>query len=49
MRWRVASPLMRGAAPIRAAWPPDDRQLTIGERVGLQRKLAALGYDVHDF
>ena len=40
---------MRGAAPIRAAWPPDDRQLTIGERVGLQRKLAALGYDVHDF
>jgi membrane-bound lytic murein transglycosylase B len=40
---------MRGEGPIRAPWPPEDRQLTLAERIGLQQKLAALGYDVHDF
>jgi len=40
---------MRGAPPLRAAWPTSDRQLSLGERISLQRKLAALGYDVHDF
>ena len=40
---------MRGEGPIRASWPPADRQLTLAERIGLQQKLAALGYDVHDF
>jgi membrane-bound lytic murein transglycosylase B len=40
---------MRGGGPIRASWPPEDRQLTLAERIGSQQKLAALGYDVHDF
>ena len=40
---------IRGGGPIRAAWPAGDRQLTRDERIALQRKLAALGYKVHDF
>ncbi len=40
---------IRGGGAIRAAWPADDRQLTRDERIALQRKLAELGYTVHDF
>jgi len=40
---------LRGRAPIRAAWPPDDFQPSREERIALQRKLAALGYRVEDF
>lgn len=40
---------MRGGAPIKAKWPADDRQLSRDERIALQKKLAALGYSVHDF
>jgi membrane-bound lytic murein transglycosylase B len=38
-----------GRAPIRAAWPADDRQLSRADRIALQRKLAELGYAVRDF
>jgi lytic murein transglycosylase len=40
---------MRGRAPIRAAWPKDDVQLSRENRIVLQKKLAALGYPVRDF
>jgi membrane-bound lytic murein transglycosylase B len=40
---------LHGLSPIRAAWPASDRQLTLGERIALQRKLSELGYPVHDF
>lgn len=40
---------LRGGAPIKAKWPPDDRQLSRDARIALQKKLAALGYAVHDF
>jgi membrane-bound lytic murein transglycosylase B len=40
---------LHGGGPIRAAWPPDDRQLSLDARIALQHKLAELGYDVHDF
>jgi hypothetical protein len=40
---------VRGEGLIRTPWPPDDRQLSRDQRIGLQRKLAALGYSVHDF
>lgn len=40
---------MQGAAPIKTKWPPDDRQLSRDARIALQKKLAALGYEVHDF
>jgi lytic murein transglycosylase len=40
---------LRGGGTIRAAWPKEDRQLTLPERIGLQRKLAELGYHVNDF
>jgi membrane-bound lytic murein transglycosylase B len=40
---------LRGRGPLRAAWPADDRQLSRDARIALQRKLADLGYDVHDF
>jgi membrane-bound lytic murein transglycosylase B len=36
---------LRGAAPIRAAWPREDRALTRDERAELQRLLAARGFD----
>lgn len=39
---------MRGGAPIRAAWPRDDRQLTREERIALQRKLAERGHKVRN-
>ena len=40
---------LRGAGPFRAAWPKVDRQLTLPERIGLQKRLAELGYKVNDF
>jgi lytic murein transglycosylase len=40
---------MQGAAPIKAKWPADDRQLSRDARIALQKKLAALGYKVNDF
>jgi membrane-bound lytic murein transglycosylase B len=40
---------INGGAPIRAAWPADDRPLSRDARIALQRKLSALGYKVTDF
>ena len=40
---------MQGGAPIKAAWPADDRPLSRDARIALQKKLAALGYKVNDF
>jgi len=40
---------MQGGPPIKAKWPPDDRQLSRDARIALQKKLAALGYQVKDF
>jgi membrane-bound lytic murein transglycosylase B len=40
---------LRGAGPLRAAWPADDYQPSRGERIALQRRLAALGFKVADF
>jgi membrane-bound lytic murein transglycosylase B len=40
---------MNGGAPIKAAWPTDDRPLPREARVALQRRLAALGYTVKEF
>lgn len=36
-----------GAPPLRAEWPRDDRALSMDERVELQRRLTAAGYDTH--
>jgi membrane-bound lytic murein transglycosylase B len=40
---------MRGVAAIRAPWPANDFQASRGERIALQRRLAALGFKVTDF
>jgi lytic murein transglycosylase len=40
---------LRGAGPIRAAWPRDDVQPSRHARVALQRRLADMGYAVKDF
>lgn len=40
---------LRGAGPIRAAWPADDYQPSRDTRIALQRRLAALGFKVGDF
>ncbi|HXM31454.1 MAG TPA: lytic murein transglycosylase [Xanthobacteraceae bacterium] len=40
---------LRGAGPIRAPWPDDDKPLSREERVELQRALATLGYKVNNF
>ncbi|HEY5379009.1 MAG TPA: lytic murein transglycosylase [Pseudolabrys sp.] len=40
---------MSGGAPIKAAWPADDHPLSRDARIGLQKKLSALGYKVLDF
>jgi lytic murein transglycosylase len=40
---------MAGGAPIKAAWPTDDRPLPREARIALQKKLASLGYKVTDF
>lgn len=36
---------LRGGPPIQASWPRDDRALTLDERVELQERLAAVGFD----
>jgi lytic murein transglycosylase len=38
----------QGRSGIRAAWPADDRQLSRGERVALQKRLKELGHPVND-
>jgi membrane-bound lytic murein transglycosylase B len=40
---------MHGGAVIKTAWPSDDRPLPRDARVGLQKKLASLGYKVNEF
>ena len=40
---------MRGRGPIQGQWPADDRQLSMAERIALQRKLSELGYAVRNF
>jgi len=40
---------LHGGAPIKAAWPADDRPLSRDARIALQKKLSALGYKVLDF
>ena len=40
---------MNGGAPIKAAWPADDRPLPRDARIALQKRLAALGYKVNEF
>jgi membrane-bound lytic murein transglycosylase B len=40
---------MNGGAPIKTAWPADDRPLSRDARIALQKKLSALGYKVTDF
>lgn len=40
---------MHGGAPIKTAWPADDRPLPREVRVALQKRLAALGYKVNEF
>jgi lytic murein transglycosylase len=40
---------MKGGAPIKTAWPADDRPLSRDARVALQKKLARLGYKVNEF
>jgi hypothetical protein len=36
---------MQGGAPLRSPWPKHATQLPRDDRIALQRKLAALGYD----
>jgi peptidoglycan lytic transglycosylase B len=40
---------MRGRGPIQGQWPADDRQLSMAERIALQKKLSELGYPVRNF
>jgi len=40
---------INGGAPIKTAWPADDRPLSRDARIALQKKLSALGYKVLDF
>jgi membrane-bound lytic murein transglycosylase B len=40
---------MRGRGPIQGQWPTDDRQLSMAERIALQKKLSELGYSVRNF
>src|SRR5215831_6986534 len=40
---------MRGRGPIQGQWPSDDRQLSMAERIALQKKLSELGYPVRNF
>jgi len=40
---------MNGGAPIKAAWPANDRPLSRDARIALQKKLSALGYKIIDF
>ena len=41
--------VLRGGPPIQAKWPAADHPLSRDARIALQKKLAALGYKVHDF
>lgn len=45
----ILSDRLRGAGPLRARWPADDFQPSRGERIALQRRLAALGFKIADF
>lgn len=45
----ILSDRMRGAGPLRAAWPANDYQPSRSERIALQRRLAALGFKIADF
>jgi lytic murein transglycosylase len=40
---------LAGAGPFKSKWPADDRPLSRDARIALQKKLAALGYNVKDF
>ena len=40
---------IRGRGPIQGQWPTDDRQLSMAERIALQKKLSELGYPVRNF
>ncbi len=40
---------MNGGAPIKTAWPADDRPISRDARIALQKKLSSLGYKVIDF
>jgi membrane-bound lytic murein transglycosylase B len=40
---------MSGGAPVKTAWPTDDRPLSRNARIALQNKLRDLGYKVTDF
>jgi lytic murein transglycosylase len=40
---------MRGRGPIQGHWPAEDRQLSMAERIALQKKLSELGYPVRNF
>jgi len=40
---------MRGRGPIQGLWPADDRQLSMAERIALQKKLSELGYTIRNF
>jgi lytic murein transglycosylase len=40
---------MNGGAPVKTAWPTDDRPLSRDARIALQNKLRGLGYTVTDF
>ena len=40
---------LRGSAPLKTAWPRQDRPLLQKERKALQKRLASLGYRVSDF
>jgi membrane-bound lytic murein transglycosylase B len=39
------SDLMQGGGPFKAAWPAQGTQLPRDDRIALQKKLSALGYD----
>ena len=40
---------LRGAGPLKTAWPRKDRPLLKKERMALQKRLASLGYRITDF
>lgn len=40
---------INGGAPIKTAWPVDDRPLPREARIALQKRLSALGYKVNEF
>src|SRR5215813_11719775 len=46
--WQLAE-RMQGRGPIQGQWPTDDRQLSMAERIALQKKLSELGYPVRNF